>query len=112
MDSLVDIIKAAWPIVATFGNVAALAAFAWMKSQFATKADHRELDDKVDRHGERLVRLEADDTHEPTRADLNRITYDLGQRIAGLESANKAFGHQLQTANTYLRTIIETGLKK
>lgn len=111
MDGIVEVIKAAWPIVATFGNVAALAAFAWMKSQFVTKADHEQLDIKVDGHALRLVQLEADDKHEPTRADLNRVTSELGARLTGVEASIKALGHQMQTQNTYLHSLLDNELR-
>lgn len=111
MDGLVEIIKAVWPIVATFGNIVAAAAFLWMKSQFVTKGDFEAVKAELAAMAKALVKLEADDKHEPTRADLNRMTNHMDRRLSGVETGVKALGHQITRIDDYVRALLENELR-
>lgn len=111
MGNIIDTLEKAWPVIASIGNVAAVLLVAWLQTKFVAKSDHDKVAALVDDHVKRLVKLEADDKHEPSRAELNRITSALRAEMSALQASQKALGHQLTTLNTYLHSLLENELR-
>lgn len=111
MDVL-ELVRTVWPILSGITPFILMGGFYWLRTQFVTRDDHRELDLKVDGHHDRIGRLETEGASEPSRADLNRMQSDLAGRIGGVEVSVKALGHQMTTMNQYLHTVIEKGLAR
>ncbi|MFK4751461.1 DUF2730 family protein [Oceanobacter antarcticus] len=88
-----------WFSVANAAITAAIALYVWLASrQRATKKDIDEMDD-------RLIRIEKDVEHAPSRADFekmnDRIT-QIGNSVTGVEGELRQINHSLQLINDHL----------
>lgn len=125
-----DYLQIFWPIAASITPIVLTAGLLWLKTQFPSKADlestRKEIVGRIDAHQhrldqgsdkladltQRLAVVEEECDSQPTKNDLNQGMSVISGRVSGVESAVKGLDDQLKTANGYLRTLIEQGLRK
>lgn len=127
--SWAEIIRTLWPIMATITPFVLAAGFAWLKSQFPTKADLEKLRGDVKKDVEemrahtmaisdrqiaseqRVKSIETDLERAPSKIDLSKDIGKVAERVGHLESGLESMNRQMVTANAYLQTLIEKHLK-
>ena len=124
-----QILQVAWPIAAVITPLVLGAGFIWLKTQFPTKAElkqlEKELEQRLDGHADRFERgstkladhdkrlalVEEDCKSIPSRQTLQEALSQLSQRVRGIEVGFDGVSRQLGTTNDYLKIIVDKGLK-
>ena len=123
--SWAELIRTIWPVMASITPFVLAGGFAWLKSQFPTKADLEKLRGDVQKDVEemrahtmaisdlqivtkgRVDAIEADIERAPSKLDLSKDIGKVAERVGHLESGVDALTRQLETHNDYLRILID-----
>ncbi len=137
--SWMEFVRTVWPIAATITPFILAGGFAWLKSQFPTKADLEKLraDSEADLEKlrgdlardaaemrlhtmaisdrqiaaeHRLNAVESSLGAAPSKLDLSKDIGKVAERVGRVESGIEALNRQIGTHNDYLHTIIEKHL--
>lgn len=105
------------PFIALCGLLASVIAL-WVSSRTASKADLARVEGKITTAAEKIEKQTGRVDHledlfhqAPTRQELQADISKLSAGQASLESAMEGVVKQLDTANGYLHTLVEKGLK-
>lgn len=114
----VDYVTKLWPIVVTTAGLLATGMLLALATRFASVKALTDLattvaDLKISKEGHetRICALEQTASQSPTRQELQDEIAGLGERMRGVEVGMDGLAGQLRTANEYLHTLIERGLK-
>lgn len=121
--SIWDYIRIIWPIASTLTPVLIGFACLWLRSQFVLKAEaaaertrlelcFKDHGEKLADHETRLKLVEHYTVQPPSRQDLGDRIGALSARMSGVEAEVKATNRQLGTANDYLSTLVQQGLRE
>jgi hypothetical protein len=102
--------RAIYPVFVTLISLAGLGCVLWLGTKFAAKATVEQLAKDQADHETRIQLLEEHNASSPTRAELHEEISVLATKMAGIESALKGLGKQVDTTNSYLHTVIEKAL--
>lgn len=115
----IEILQVAWQVAVVLTPVVLGCIFLWLKTQFQSKADAAAEALRVSRlerdhsaMAERIGSLERLSDDPPTRSSLSKDVGKVAERVRGLETGLSAVQKALGTANNYLQTLIEQGLRK
>lgn len=121
--SIWDYIRIIWPIASVLTPVLIGASLLWLKSQFALKTEAAAERTRVDAcfkdhgakladHETRIKLVEHYTGQPPSRQDLGDRIALIGARMSAVEAEVKATNRQLGTANDYLSTLVQQGLRE
>lgn len=105
------------PVFFVFSFLVGVATL-WVSSKTASKRDLEEINDKsavvnltLANHAGRISHIEDALNSPPTGKQLQDGLSVLSAKIAALEASNGGIQRQLATANDYLHTLVEKGLR-
>jgi hypothetical protein len=119
MPSLLDTVIGLWPIVSQIAPLLFGVAIIYLRSQFPHKTDFAALAQTVTTLSEKLSanstsveHLAKDQVSSPNRIELMSRIAALEGRVSGVESGLQGIRHQLDTANDYLKILVDRGLDR
>jgi hypothetical protein len=119
MPSILATLISLWPLVSQIAPLLFGIAIIYLRSQFPHKTDFAALAATVTALAEKLTansasveHLAKDQESAPNRIELMGRIAALEGRVSGVESGLQGIRHQLDTANDYLKILVDRGLDK
>jgi Protein of unknown function (DUF2730) len=108
--SWLDWFRTAYPVVISLISLSGVCATLWLGTRFAAKGDHAQLAARVTSLETRFAVLEEQCETSPTRGELRDEIGSLAERVSAMEASIAGFAKQLETTNSYLHSLINSGL--
>ncbi len=105
-----DWFRAVYPAFVSLLSLGGFCATLWLGTRFAAKGDHAALAARVADLETRCAVLEEHSETSPTRSELRDEIASMAERVSAMEASIAGFARQLETTNTYLHSLINSGL--
>ncbi|WP_036799728.1 DUF2730 family protein [Photobacterium marinum] len=101
METVGELIRNYWPLVAGIGSLAGIGTFAWLSNRFVPKAEHRKLEERVAEMEKAFASLpSSDDWHE------------MDKRMVQVATQNEAIMNSLKGIENRLSMLFENELRQ